>query len=192
MRILIAGDSFSTKSSADPFSWMELLGSRHHVTNLSQAGVGEYKILKQLSSVDVNSFDLVIVSHTSPSRLHTASHPIHKVGFHKDCDLILNDLIEHRQPFNTSLTAAKNFFKFHYDDNYQIDIYKLIRSQINNLISIPYISLSHIDIVNKLAVEQCNIDFTELWKTERGTINHYTDSGNKQIFKTILDEINRQ
>ena len=191
IKILIAGDSFSTKSSTTALSWMDLFEKNHQVTNLSQAGIGEYKIYKQVASVNINDFDLVIVSHTSPSRIHTNNHPVHKTGFHKDCDLILNDLIEHWQPFNTSLKTAKNFFKYHYDEDYQLDIYKLLRSQINNMISIPYVSLSHIDIVNLLAVEQCNIDLTRLWKSERGTINHYTEFGNEIIFKRILHEIKK-
>jgi hypothetical protein len=89
------------------------------------------------------------------------------------------------------LKTAKNFFKYHYDDDYQLDIYKLLRSQINNMISVPYISLSHIDIVNLLAVERCNIDLTKLWKSERGTINHYTEFGNEIIFKRILHELKK-
>lgn len=191
MKILIAGDSFATKSSTTNSSWMELLGEQHQVTNLAQAGIGEYKIYKQLCSVDVNEFDLVIVSHTSPSRIHTNDHPIHKSGFHKDCDLILTDLVGHFQPFNTSLQTAKNFFKYHYDEEYQIDIYKLLRKQINDMILVPYISLSHVEIVSSLAIEKNNIDLSSLWATERGTINHYTEIGNKFVFKRIIDEIKK-
>jgi hypothetical protein len=191
MNILIAGDSFATKSSTCNSSWMELLAEQHQVTNLAQAGIGEYKIYKQLCSVDVNEFDLVIVSHTSPSRIHTNNHPIHKAGFHKDCDLILTDLIEHFQPFNTSLQTAKNFFKYHYDEEYQIDIYNLLRRQINDMILVPYISLSHIEIVNQLAIEKHNINLSPLWVGERGKINHYTRLGNRFVFKRIEDEIKK-
>jgi hypothetical protein len=191
MNILIAGDSFATKSSACNSSWMELLAEQHQVTNLAQAGIGEYKIYKQVCSVDVNEFDLVIVSHTSPSRIHTNNHPIHKSGFHKDCDLILTDLVEHFQPFNTSLQTAKNFFKYHYDEEYQIDIYNLLRKQINDMILVPYISLSHVEIVNSLAIEKHNIDLSPLWAEERGNINHYTQVGNRFVFKRIQDELKK-
>jgi hypothetical protein len=37
MKILIAGDSFSTKSSTTALSWMDLFEKNHQVTNLSQA-----------------------------------------------------------------------------------------------------------------------------------------------------------
>jgi hypothetical protein len=191
MNILIAGDSFATKSSTSNLSWMELLAEQHQMTNLAQAGIGEYKIYKQLCSVDVNEFDLVIVSHTSPSRIHTNNHPIHKSGFHKNCDLILTDLIEHFQPFNTSLHTAKNFFKYHYDEEYQIDIYNLLRKQINDMILVPYISLSHVEIVNSLAIENHNINLSPLWEMERGNINHYTEIGNRFVFKRIQDELKK-
>jgi hypothetical protein len=191
MNILIAGDSFATKSSTCNSSWMELLAEQHQVTNLAQAGVGEYKIYKQLRSIDVNKFGLVIVSHTSPSRIHTNNHPIHKSGFHKDCDLILTDLIEHFQPLNTSLQTAKNFFKYHYNEEYQIDIYNLLRRRINDIICVPYISLSHVEIVNSLAIENHNINLSTLWADERGNINHYTEIGNKFVFRRIQDELDR-
>lgn len=187
MKILIAGDSFATKSSTVPLSWMELLSSKFDVTNLAQAGIGEYKIYKQLCSVDVNSFDWVIVSHTSPSRIHTNNHPLHKQGLHKDCDLILTDLVGHFQPFNTNLQTAKNWFKYHYDEEYQIDMYNLLRHKIKDMIKVPYISMTHVDIATQLACEDNNIDFSDLWSNERGTMNHYTEQGNRVVFNTVMD-----
>lgn len=192
MKILIAGDSFATKSSPLPVSWMELLAERFEVTNLAQAGIGEYKIYKQLCSVDIDSFDCVIVSHTSPSRIHTNNHPLHSTGLHKDCDLILNDLVGHFQPFNTSLQTAKNFFKYHYDEEYQVDIYNLLRHKINDMIKIPYISMTHVSIATSLACENTNIDFSGLWANHRGTINHYTQTGNSAIFNILLDMLNER
>ena len=189
MKILIAGDSFATVWPNSQLGWPTLLAKKYHVVNLAQAGIGEYKILKQIESQEINNFDLVIVSHTSPSRLHTNNHPVHKEGFHKNCDLILNDLINRSSFRNPSLKAAQEYFKYHYDDQYQIDIYNLIRRQIKLLITVPYISMSHIDIVNQLAVETNHIDFSRLWSKERGSINHYTIEGNSKIFETLEDMI---
>jgi len=188
MKLLIAGDSFAAHWPNATTGWVDLLAEKYNVVNIAQPGIGEYKILKQIESQDVNSFDLVIVSHTSPSRLHTKNHPIHKEGFHKDCDLILNDLIDRSTVGNASLKAAQEYFKYHYDDIYQIDIYNLIRKQINQLITIPYISMSHVDIANELSIETNHIDFSHLWTKERGTVNHYTEEGNREIFKK-LEEI---
>ena len=189
MKVLIAGDSFATIWPNSQLGWPTLLAKKYNVVNLAQAGIGEYKILKQIKSQEINNFDLVIISHTSPSRLHTNNHPIHKEGFHKNCDLILNDLINRSAFRNPSLKAAQEYFKYHYDDEYQIDIYKLIRKQINELITVPYISMSHVDIVNTLAIEANHIDFSNLWAKERGSMNHYTVEGNFKIFETLEDII---
>ena len=189
MKILIAGDSFATVWPDSQLGWPTLLAKKYNVINLAQAGIGEYKILKQIESQEINNFDLVIVSHTSPSRLHTNNHPVHKEGFHKNCDLILNDLVNRSAFRNPSLKAAQEYFKYHYDDEYQIDIYKLIRKQINELITVPYISMSHVDIVNTLAIEANHVDFSNLWSKERGNMNHYTIEGNFEIFETLEDII---
>jgi hypothetical protein len=189
MKILIAGDSFATVWPDSPLGWPTLLAKKYDVVNLAQAGIGEYKILKQIESQEINNFDLVIVSHTSPSRLHTNNHPVHKEGFHKNCDLILNDLVNRSAFRNPSLKAAQEYFKYHYDDEYQIDIYNLIRKQINELITIPYVSMSHVDIVNTLAIEANHLDFSNLWSKERGGMNHYTVEGNFKIFETLEDII---
>jgi len=189
MKILIAGDSFAARWPEEVLGWVNYLERQYNVTNLAQAGVGEYKILKQLESINLDDFDLVIVSHTSPSRVHTPTHPLHNNGFHKDCDLIYTDLESHHSFFNNSLTTAKGWFKHHYDEEYQIDVYNLIRKEINNKINIPYISLTHIEIAAKLAFEKDNIDFSDLWKKQRGDINHYTEIGNRVIFKILVEKI---
>ena len=64
MNILIIGDSFATKYNGAYLGWAEMLEQKHTVTNLAQAGVSEYKILKQLQSITIKDFDCVIVSHT--------------------------------------------------------------------------------------------------------------------------------
>lgn len=189
-KILIAGDSFSAVWPLTTNGWADLLSQKYEVLNLSQAGCGEYKILKQIESADLSEFDLVIVSHTSPSRIHTPFHPLHKDGFHKDCDLLANDICDRNSWFNSSLKTAQGWFKHHYDEQYQIDIYKLIRKRIHTLLEkIPYISLTHTEISKMLTVESNNIDFSDLWKRERGNINHYTESGNKIIFETIMEHL---
>ena len=189
MNILIAGDSFAAKWPGKR-GWVDMLAEDHQVVNVAQAGVGEYKIFRQLEDINFPAFDCVIVSHTSPSRIHTRNHPIHKEGFHKDCDLIYTDLEDRSGLFNTNLFVAKGWFEYHYDDEYQLDIYELLREKINKLITIPYISLSHIPIVNDLKIESTHLDFSKLWATERGDANHYTEHGNKVVYDTIMRAIN--
>jgi len=193
INILIAGDSFAAKWPFARQGWVDLLAHKHNVTNVAQAGCGEYKILKQIQTADLGKYDLIIVSHTSPSRVYTPVHPIHKIGFHKDCDLLAKDVMERNSWFNNSLKAAQGYFKYHYDDEYQIEIYKLLRQKILEVIgNKPYLSLTHIDITRDLSIELDNIDFSDLWKKERGTINHYTINGNKIIYDKIMDHINEK
>lgn len=189
-KLLIAGDSFAAKWPGASNGWVNLLEADFLVTNIAQPGISEYKILKQIEQINLNLFDLVIVSHTSPSRIHTPNHPLHTEGFHHACDLIASDLDGHFNPFNSSLTAAKMFFKYHYDEVYQQDIYNLMRSKINSLINIPYISLSHVPIANDLRIESRHIDFSNLWMKERGLVNHYTTTGNKLIYNDLKTAIN--
>jgi len=188
--ILIAGDSFAAVWPGMYIGWPKMLKEYYNVTNLAQAGVSEYKILKQLQSVDLFNFDSIIVSHTSPSRVHTLQHPLHKEGLHKDCDLIYTDIADRNSLFNPSLRSAKGWFRYHYDDEYQIDMYMLIRKEIRSLLgSHNYISITHTDISTTYALEHNNISFADTWKHNKGTVNHYTLEGNKKIFKQLVDII---
>lgn len=189
LNLLIAGDSFAAQWPNVTTGWVNYLEDCYTVTNVAQAGVSEYKILKQLESQDISKFDIVIVSHTSPSRVHTTNHPIHKDGFHKDCDLIFNDIADRVAIFNNNLSVSQGWFKYHYDEVYQIDIYNLIREKINSLIDIPYLSLSHIDIVNQLSIEKTHIDLSAVWSVERGSMNHYTYNGNRVVFESIKNKL---
>lgn len=188
MKILVAGDSFAAQWANCSDSWTSLLDNEYTVNNIAQPGVGEYKILKQLESVNIDNYDCVIVSHTSPSRIHIKDHPIHKSGFHKNCDLIFNDIDRFSFP-GSRLDTAKKWFVHYYDDTYQCDIYNLVRKEINNIIHIPYISMSHIDILKDIKFESVHLDFSELWLNNRGFCNHYNAIGNKIIFNTIKENI---
>ena len=68
MKILVAGDSFAAEWPGDD-GWVKLLAHSHEVTNVAQAGCGEYKIFKQIQKANLDEYDCVIVSHTSTSRV---------------------------------------------------------------------------------------------------------------------------
>lgn len=188
-KILIAGDSFAAMWP-NCKGWVDMIADEYNTTIVAQAGVGEYKILKQLEQADIDSFDCVIVSHTSPSRIHVKDHPLHKVGFHKDCDLLFNDIDRLSFP-GSKLDTAKNWFVHYYDDEYQVDMYNLVRNKINSIIPVPYISISHIDVLKDMSIENTHLDFSEVWATNRGVCNHYNDIGNRFIFEKIQVEIEK-
>ena len=91
-KILICGDSFSA-SSTEESSWTNLLKQHFTITNLSKRGCSEFNIYKQVTSQDLSKYDFIIVSHTSPFRLHTLINPIHiNDVLYKDSSFIYNDV----------------------------------------------------------------------------------------------------
>ena len=71
-RILITGDSFGCEwPGGEGIGWPLILSETHAVNNLAQAGVGEYKILKQLHDLSahdsywVNNYDCVIIKRSA-------------------------------------------------------------------------------------------------------------------------------
>lgn len=188
MQILIAGDSFAAKWHGGR-GWVDKLEKRYNVTNIAQGGVSEYKILKQLETIDHSKFDIVIVSHTSPYRVHTPNHPLHKTKLHANCDLIANDIMDRYSLFNNSLRAAQGYIKYHFDEEYYIDIYKLIRSKILDLITAKYISMSHLKLSKHLTVEPDHMDFYKTWQKHRGNYCHYDDKGNSIVYNFVKKRI---
>lgn len=189
MKVLVAGDSFAAPWSSNcPYpSWTDLLSKEFDVTNVAQAGVSEYKIFKQLASVQ--DFDTVIVSHTSYSRVHT-NNSLHSTELHKHCDLIYQDVVGKNDFFDTKRKSARLWFEHHYDDEYQKDIYCLLRSRINQLLADKnYISISHLEVAKPFIIEDQHIDFSEFWKSNRGLVNHYTEHGNTKVFEIIKERL---
>lgn len=192
-KILIVGDSFAAdwrlKSNELDYGWPTLLSQAHSTTNLAKGGVGEYKILKQIQSQDLNNYHSVIVAHTSPSRCHTKTHPVHNHdSFHNSCDLLYSDIDYHSKRssnlFNFSLRAAKNWFIYHYDHDYQQDIYWLIRKEIDSLLQDKnVIELKNFDIKANNTV----LDYTGHAVYNQGYANHYTPETNKEIYNDILE-----
>ena len=118
MNILIVGDSFAAPSN-EKYTWYNRLSQKHTVKNIAEAGVGEYKILKQIESqLPLEECDRIIIVHTSPFRIHTHTHPIHKSGSHSNCDLLYADLEHHASQLahtnNRSLYAALSFIEYHF------------------------------------------------------------------------------
>ena len=166
MNILIIGDSFATKYNGAYRGWAELLEQKHTVTNLAQAGVSEYKILKQLQSVTVKDFDCVIVSHTSPYRIHTAYNPLHTSGFHKDCDFIYEDVKDR-------LPDVGKFFTDYFDLDYANYVYKLIRKEITSLLT------------DARVIDTDQLDLKELFSTDRGEVQHLNEQANITFYNRL-------
>ena len=180
--IALLGDSFAAEYNADTPGWVDILAEQHSVNNVAEAGVGEYKILRQLRDIQNTNpnwkslYECVIVAHTSPFRVHTPKHPLHKKGLHKNCDLIYNDIKNRFDWFNESLSTAKNWFVHHFDDDYQIGTYKLVREEIKRIIGdVPYLAIDHFGLSANIATETNKLDFSD-WLLDRTSQNPFLPS----------------
>ena len=135
MKILICGDSFAADWTIKypGKGWPNLLAEKHTVTNLAQAGCSEYRIWQQLKSVDLDKFNSIIVSHTSPYRLFVKNHPVHHSDIlHHSSDLIYNDIKDHSK-LNRRLDSIVDYFENYVDLDYLADIHNLICKEIDQL-----------------------------------------------------------
>lgn len=195
-KVLIVGDSFAADWSAKyryyP-GWPQLLARHFPVDNLAQAGCSEYRILQQLDTVNVNLYQWIIVSHTSPDRIYVPQHPVHSAdALHHHSDLIYTDIEHHarrwRNWFNQKLQTAKNYFRYYYSEEYQNYIYSSVRDDIQQRVGI--IPTIHI---NNFATTQHypkTLDFVALREEHSGLINHLSAQGNWLVYKEILRVMN--
>lgn len=195
-RILIVGDSFAADWSVkykQYKGWPNLLAEQYPTVNLAQAGVSEYKIYQQLLGVDLDNFDLIIVSHTSPLRVPTRRHPIHCNDLlHKDADLMFTDIEYHRGKlqnfFNASLKTAYKFFIHHFDVEYFETTYRLLRNQINEMLKEKtVIVISNLPDLEKFVTEKNVLNFA----VDGGIINHASQELNKEIFHKVVETIEK-
>lgn len=190
VKILICGDSFAvdyTVVNKNDAGWSSMLTNDFTVTNCAQAGISEYKILKQLENQILDNYTAIIVTHTSPYRVHIKSNPMHlNSDLHKDADLIYNDVISHYNdnPSNTILKTAKDYFEHIFDDEYYQDVYYLIVEKIKTLTR-DHRCLHLLPIFNQgMDVQPC-LDLKKHFKFKPGLPNHYSPSDNKQIYNLV-------
>lgn len=189
--ILIAGDSFAARYPNDTgLGWPLLMREYYNIVNVAQAGVSEYKILKQLKNIsNIGYFGAVIICHTSPYRVHTRQS-IHNTELHKDCDLLLSDVEAKKFTLNPAVRSAKGYFNHHFDPDYYEEIYNLLRKEISDVTRyVPTLHIDHFDSSLKYAHEKNKLDLSRLWPDFRGNINHYTAHGNQIVYETILEKL---
>jgi len=172
MKILLLGDSFAT----DKNGWPGMIG--HDITNKAQNGVGEYKIYRQIENI--KNFDKVLVCHTSPWRMHTRYHPMHKNNQQRSQnDFMFND-VEYHAKTNSEMNLVYSFMKKFFDFDYQKFVYDCIVDkflQIENAI--------HFTFHNKEDTIKIENNFTDIWKQYSGDINHLTMQGNEIVAEKI-------
>lgn len=187
MNILVCGDSFSADWSVkypDCEGWVNSLSKKYNIKNNSQAGCSEYKIYKQLCSEDVNLYDIIIISHTSPYRIPVEKHPIlYNDCLHKNADLIYADIKNQNSP---DLECISKYFERYFDMEHADFVHKLIiKEQIKHINNTPCLHISYYNsgVFKKLENFYC---FKSILQKHRGLINHFSSEGNKKL-TTIVD-----
>lgn len=186
-KLLITGDSFAADWSVkyNVSGWPNLLAQYYDVTNIAQAGCGQYKILQQLKSQNLKDFDSVIVSHTSPYRIFTAYHPIHfDDKLHHNSDFIYSDVKAH------NIESMVEYFEKYFDLGYAKDIHLLLCKEILALTS-PFktLHITHFEWDGLLEFDLIN--FAKVYAKHPGNANHYNQAGNLLVFNELKDQLDR-
>ena len=172
MNVLICGDSFSDDSKG----WVTKLQAK--VTNRSQRGIGEYKIYKQTTGHE--QYDRIIVCHTSPWRIHTPLHPVHKDSEQRpNNDFMLADLNFHKGKSKEIDKIYSHITKYT-DWDYQKFVYNMI---VDKLFTIP--NSIHITFHEPLDTKKIPNNYHDVWQKYPGDINHLNILGNEIVAKRI-------
>lgn len=183
LKILICGDSFA--ASRDPISWTSLLAQKHIVSQHGWKGCGEYKIYQQLNMQSTTEYDLIIISHTSATRVHIKNHPLYQYPHeHFNADLIYNDVNHHRTE-NSILDTAARYFEQIFDIEYYEFVHSMILQKINSELSEKCsLHLFPLHFPSEIPFKHW-FDTRKVAETHPGTINHYDRCGNKKVFDLI-------
>ena len=181
--LLIAGDSFSADwtTKYKGRGWVNMLEDDFEVTNISQAGVSEYKIYQQLNSVDLSKFDKILVSHTSAYRIPIQEHPIHKDDvLHYNCDILFSDVETHLD--NPVMKTAYDFYSDIFYPDYFCFVNDLIYEKIKEITP----TATHITFFDSFYDDSVH-KFENVFLENRGTINHLNEMGNRLIYQKVLE-----
>jgi hypothetical protein len=188
-RILIVGDSFSSDQLSDIYGWPVLLRQDFQVVNISSPGIGEYKILQKLQSLQLSDYDLILLSHTSPNRLHCNTNPLYPPDhLYSQSDIIFSDAESRsdKMPIAQSIVA---YYKYIFDPTYYEFIHESCCKQIDQLTyNIPVLHITHFDWTNLYQFADM-INFYNFWTKNRGNFSHYTKEANQIIYKQLRTRI---
>jgi hypothetical protein len=190
--LLICGDSFAadwTVKYSGSVGWPNMLCQDYQVTNLAQAGCGEYKIYLQLKSTDLDAYDKIVVCHTSPYRIFIKHHPVHANDIlHAHSDLLYSDIKAHSIT-NKNLLPIVDYFEKYFDLDHAVFTHGLICKEIDQMLSgCNVIHVANIEWQNLYKFPNM-LYFDKLRDKHAGTINHYDSAGNRQIYQLIKDKL---
>jgi hypothetical protein len=189
--ILIAGDSFSSESLSAEHGWPMLLRQDFQITNVSSPGIGEYKILQNLQSENLSKYDLVLISHTSPNRLHCVNNPLYPHDhLYNKSDIIFTDAESrvNKQPIAQSIV---DYYKYIFDIDYYEFIHRCCCKEIEQLTNnVPVLNITHFDWTDLYQFSNLT-NFHEFWLANRGEFVHYTKEANQIIYQQLQNKIQK-
>jgi len=199
MKILITGDSWEANWNVKHKTytgWPNILADYFDITNIAQAGVSQYKICKQIDSVNLDDYDFIIFGITSPYRIYTPNHPVHKQDkLHSNSDLIFTDIEYHLSQNPTDdLKSIMNFYHNHFDVEYAEFIHKLlINWALSKLDKNKTIISSNIENNKNFITKDFNfLDGYEISASYPGLINHTSEEGNQIFAKEVIKYIDEK
>lgn len=189
MKIGLFGDSFGYELHDQPYpSWVTLLKNNFEIINHCQSGVSEYKILQQLKKSNLESFDKILITHTSPLRVYVAHNPLHtNSNSHKNCDIIFTDIADRTDDFSM---ACQQYFRYIFDIDYATNIHNMICQQIDQLCqNKSVLHITHFDYTGLFKFCPM-LNFYQFWLKNKGEVNHYNQTGNQKVYKEVLNYLN--
>jgi len=196
-KLLIVGDSFAVDCGAKTTvcGWPVRLAQHYVTTNLAQAGCGQYKIYKQLHSVNYHDFDCILIWHTSPYRIHVLENPIHKGDLlHNHADFIYSD-IEYHANTDQSLRPIMDWFNRYFDLEYADFVYSLICDRmLNDLMDFKGKVIHCVcqpDVYEKLCHQKYFLNFWHLFEPNTLAVraNHFDQNTNDLVYQTIIKSL---
>jgi hypothetical protein len=188
-RLLIVGDSFSSEQLSGQHGWPVLLKQDFSLTNLSSPGIGQYKILKKIESIDLDRYDAILISHTSPNRLHAPTNPLYPTGhLYHDSDIIFADA---ESKLNKAVLAQSmvDYFLHIFDQDYYNFIHECCCERIHSLTAHrQVVHITHFDWSGLYQFPNM-INFHKFWLENRGDVAHYTDTANLTIYEDLKMEL---
>jgi len=181
MKIAIVGDSFATDEVAD--SWVALLRAQHHVTNLSQRGISQYRLLTIVEEnlPSILEHDCAIVWHTNPDRVYVnndVSFPTRTLASHPHADLVAADSLSSS---NTHWRrTAETYYRVFHSIPQQELYHKLVVQHIQKLMQ-PIQSVH----CSGFALPGTIYSFADLVQEHPGNVNHFDIAGNQQVFEYL-------
>ncbi len=186
-KVLICGDSFAAKELSSVSSWTHLLSDDYSITNIATPGIGEYKILQQLKSKVLSKYDFVIVSHTSPNRIHTMENPLYPNKSHPYhlSDVLFNDANDKKHD-NTNAACMYEYFLKVFDVEYYKYVHTCCCHDIDTLTSgVNVFHMTHFEWDDFHQFQGHFHNFYTMWLKNKGQTNHYNDNGNAMIYNTV-------